>query len=193
MRKSEIIISSIVLIALVMKLLMMAGADFVLLFSLTTLSAYYFLFGLPITLGVPVKMALRGGSYKGISALALIGGFAMGWSLASILIGILFKLLFLPGATFMLFVGLLLSFVNLLVVLVKYIRSADAYLQKAIARLAIIGSLGLFFYLTPQEGLVDILYFRNPEYARLYKEYLQDPDNKEIKEKMDQIKFEHSN
>lgn len=182
-----------VLIALVMKLLMMAGADIVLLFSLTTLSAYYFLFGLPITYGVPLKTALRGGSYKGISALARIGGFAMGWSLASILIGILFKLLFLPGATFMLFVGLLLSIVNLLVVLVKYIRSADAFLQKAIARLAIIGSLGLFFYLTPQEGLVDIIYFGNPEYARLYKEYLQDPDNKEIKEKMDQIKFEHSN
>lgn len=189
MRKTELILGTLAIIGLLLKVFMIVGADILLTISLTALAFYYFLFGFTAIHGIPFRKAFRKDSYQGISALAIIGSIALGWSLSIVLLGILFKLLFLPGGLTQLSLGLACLLLVFLVVILKYFTNRKEYLKKALLRTLIGLALGTLLWVTPNNRLVDLLFFTNPEYAETFKEYLENPENEELAKKLEDLKY----
>jgi hypothetical protein len=189
MRNTELIIGASAIIGFILKIFMIAGADILLTISLTSLAAYYYFFGFAAIHGISIRNVFRKDSYKGISAMAIIGSIVLGWSLSIIALGILFRLLFLPGGNSQLTIGVATLWVLFIVLIIKYFTKRKEYLKKAIARILISVSLGTILLITPNNTLVDVLFFKNPEYAKVYKEYLENPENEELHKKLEDIKY----
>lgn len=81
------------------------ASDIILIVALGVLSTYYFFMGISVANGISLKAMLKKQSYQGMSAQLIIGSFAFGYSASVVVIGVLFKILLIPGSGIMLIVG----------------------------------------------------------------------------------------
>lgn len=105
-KKTELILISLTLLAIVLVKIDMTGAVLIILFTYMLLSLFYFVFGFALFNGIEYKDILAADTYKKLPNWKVVLGVAMGW-LSSIMVGgILFKVQHYPGAEFMLIVSL---------------------------------------------------------------------------------------
>ncbi len=185
MKKFEKIFGIITIIALVMKLFLIPGAGILLTLSLSVLSCFYFLFGFAFFNGIKLKQIFQSSSYKGISALRIIGSIGLGIGLSEICMGILFKIQHWPGAHLQLHCGLLIILIILIVALFQYFKSENKFYPFIFKRIAIIGGFGFIMFLLTDLDIVKIMYRNHPSYIKTYEEYRKDPQNEELIEKLD--------
>ncbi len=147
MNKLEKIVGVIVLIALILKLTMIPGGGILIVLSLSILSIIYFPFGFALFNQIEIKRILKRDSYKGLSALRIVGAIGVGMALSLICIGILFKLQHWPGSTSNLLTGLFTSLIVLIIALIRYFKTKSDFYIRIIKRLLIIGGLALLIIL----------------------------------------------
>jgi hypothetical protein len=189
MTKSELTIGLSAIIGILLKALMIPGSDLILTLSFTAFAVYYYFLGFSSIHGIPIRKVFKKDSYKGISAMAIIGSIVLGWSLSTIALGVLFRLLFLPGGNPQLTTGIAALLLLFVVVIIKYIMKRKEYLKRAVVRILIGVSVGAVLLITPNNTLVDVLFFLNSEYAEVYKEHLDNPDNEELRKKVKDMKY----
>lgn len=103
------------LLALLLLTFNIPGSTILWVASLSALAFLYYFFGIALFNQIPLQKILKKESYKGISKRRIAASLAFGWTLAILSIGIMFKLLFLPGAMFQLFLGFSLGLAGLLI------------------------------------------------------------------------------
>jgi len=179
MKKFELPLGIISIIAIAMRLLHLPGNGLLVVLSLSILALFYYL-SFAFFNGIRLREIFKHASYNGTNAKRIIGAVGLGFALSGIITGALFKLCFWAGGDFQLGTGLIAVGIILILAIFFYFRNKIDYYKRVFKRIAIIGGLGLILYITPTATLVDIYYRNNPDYAEIYKKVLNDPHNQEL-------------
>jgi hypothetical protein len=184
MKFSERFLLVLCLIAFVWFFALVPGGAETVMITLTLLSMFYFLFGLLFFSDVGLRQLFKG-KLKEVTAVMMVIGVLTGIALSIVLIGILFKLLYLPGADEMLKIGIPFAIV-MLAVAVIYSRPPRRPLSKTIfSRLIIFLVLGIAVLVISPLTLVKLQYRNHPRYIEAFSNYSQNPRNRELWDKLD--------
>jgi uncharacterized membrane protein len=124
-----------------------------------------------------LRQVFRKKSYKGITALRIIGAIGAGMGLGAICVGLLFKFAQWKGANTNLYAGLIITLFVLIIALFRFFKNSSDFYKQIFMRIAIIGGLGLLLSFVSDLTIIKIQYRKHPEYIKTYEEYLKDPDN----------------
>lgn len=180
MKKAEIIIVTLSIIALAMNLLLAPGGGVLTVLALSTLSIIYFYLGFALFNDIRLRKIFKKDSYKEISSSRILGAVGAGITLSMTTIGLMFKFQSWPGADLNLGVGLFGLLIVTIIGLTKYFKNKSDYYTRIFKRAAIFGGLGLIIMLTPETTLVEFKYRNHPEYVNALKKAMADPDNSEL-------------
>lgn len=184
MRILELVLLALTALALVMFLGLVGGGATVLMLVLTLLALVYFAFGFILFSKVRLRSAFKGG-FKGMPAATVVIGVVTGIALSTLSIGILFKLLLMPGADEMLLVGSIESAVMIAVNIVYFLKTKSDTARLCVSRLLIFGLPAVFLLLTSPLTLVKWQYRNHPRYVEAFTKFEQDPRNPEMWDLLD--------
>ncbi len=185
MQKLEKILGLIIIVSLILKLLLIPYSGILLTVTLMTLAFIYYPFGFAFFNEIRLRKIFKKESYKGISALRIIGAIAVGIGLSILCIGILFKLQSWAYSDTNLKFGLSVTFIALIIALIRLMKVKDNFYKKILKRIIIIGGLGLILLFIPRLSIIKIQFRNHPDYIKAYEAYLKNPDNEEIRDNMD--------
>lgn len=180
MKKTEIIIGTLSIIALGLNLLLIPGGGVLTVLTLSTLSTIYFYFSFALFNDIRFREIFKKDSYENISRWRIIGAIGTGFALSATTAGLMFKFQSWPGADFNLGAGLVGLLIVTIIGLIKYSRNKSNYYTRIFKRAAIFGGLGLILMLTPKTSWIELKYRNHPEYIDALKKAMADPDNKEL-------------
>lgn len=186
MKKGELILIAIALVALLLNILLIPGGGVLTVLSLSSLSMIYFYFGFALFNDIPLRKVFKKESYKEVSSARTVGAVGAGMALSMTIIGIMFKFQAWPGSELNLLVGLLGLVVVLIVGLIKCSKNKSEYYTRIFKRAAIFGGLGLILILTPRTSWIDFRYRNYPDYATALKNSIADPNNDELHNKVEE-------
>lgn len=185
MKKAEIILGAIAIIALTINLLDVPGRGVMTVLALSTVSTLYMYLSFALFNDIRLRKIFKKDSYKGINAMRIVGAILTGFALSMTTIGLLFKFQSWPGASFNLGLGLFGLLIALVVGLIKYLKTKSDYYTKIFKRIAVYGGLGLILMILPRETWLEIKNRNHPEYIEAVKEAWADPKNQELWDKVD--------
>ncbi len=184
MQKLEKILGLIIIVCLILKLLLIPYSGILLTVTLMTLAIIYYPLGFAFFNEIRLRKILKKESYRGINALRIIGAIGVGIGLSILCIGILFKLQRWAYSDTNLKFGLFVTFIALIIVLIRISKVKDNFYKKILKRIIIVGGLGLFLLFVPELSIIKIQFRNHPNYIKAYEAYLKNPDNEEIRDKM---------
>jgi hypothetical protein len=192
MKKTELIAGIIAVLSIILQALLLPGGNVLTVLSLSVLAILYFYCGLLLFNDIRLRAAFKKISYAGISTSRKIGSIGTGFALATIVIGILFKIQYWPGANVMLMDGFAMLVIVCIVAGFKYPKNKSEYYNRIFKRAAIFGGFGLLLMIVPPYSWSQLKYRNHPAYRDALKNSGEDPTNqslwdkvKEEKEKMD--------
>lgn len=151
------------------------GGTIMILTSLMSLSCLYFFLGFSFLNNIRLRNILKKESYSDLSTLRIIGAIVAGVNLSVLLIGLLFRLMRWPGATFMLFVTFLPSLIILGVAIIKQINTSQRSYLKVITRTGFFLAFAAVLYFQPMV-LQKIRYKDYPKLIKAMEEYDKNPN-----------------
>lgn len=149
MRKTEPVLASLILLSIIGKFFNLPGSDLIFITSTTLLSLMYCYLGFALLNGIRFRHILKREAYAGISARKIAGAVGTGMALSFGVIGLLFRILSLPGTQLNLVAASVFIGLVLLVSFVLYWRSKNTYYIPILTRLVIWGGLCLILYFMP--------------------------------------------
>ena len=184
MKKTELILILLALIALIMKLMYLPGSLILIVLSLPTLSLFYFYLGFAFFNGIGFRKILKRESYKGISTQRIIIGIGTGFALNIAAIGVLFKIQSYSGASMILFISLFGLGILMIFSVIKMRENTDNYYANIFKRVASFGAICVFFIAMPSKTWLDLNYPNNPEYVQAILEVEANPNDQELQDKV---------
>lgn len=184
MLKLEKILGIIVVIGLVLKFTLIPGGGILLTLSLMTLACLYYPLGFALLNRIGFKQIFKKESYKGLSALRIIGAIGAGMAFSAICVGILFKLQLWAGANINLIAGLATLLIVLTIALIKYLKAKGEFYIGILKRISIIGTLGLLFICISDLTITKIQFRNHPDYIKAYERHIDNPQDEELKQKL---------
>ncbi len=166
--RTEKVMTSIFILAIVAKLFNIPGHSILLILSSVTISILYF----PLAFYFFSDKSLKNQNI----AFSIIGGMA----LAIIPNGILFKVMFWPGAQIQLvfsFILTLILFVITLILKRNCKEDLKAYYKNYLTRIVFWLILGVTFFLVSNSTLINMQHHNDPELARLKIRAFENPSN----------------
>lgn len=183
--KLEKFLVPIAILALISKLMHYPGSGILLIFSFFALAFFYIYASLSFQV-FPKQ--------ESDSKYALL--LATGYTFATILIGILFKLMYWPNSNMLLLLGsisillplyLLISFRSTLPIETK------ENTNKLLTRIIVFAIASWFFYLTPQSSIILLTNMHDSELGRLKKQLYENPDNEAFKQELEDYELKGLN
>jgi hypothetical protein len=183
MKIVEKIAAILSIIGLILMLSLIGGGAELMMVSLLTLGGIYFPLGFLLLNQISVLNYLkRKESFVSLTTTQIVLGVITGIALSIVCIGILFKLLTLPGANEMLMFGVLISIIiSTIVVILRSKVSASAILIRTV----IFNIAGIILFFTSSLSIVKFQYRNHPAYIDAYVNYLEDPGNSAVRDKLD--------
>lgn len=186
MKKAEIIIGTISIIALGLNLLLVPGSGILTVLSLSSLTMIYFYLSFALFNDIRLRKIFKKESYKGISTLRIVGAIGAGLALSITIVGLMFKFQSWPGASFNLGIGLVGLLIVTIIGLIKYSKNKSDYYTRIFKRTAVFGGLGLILMLIPKASWIELKYRNHPDYVKALKNAMDNPDNKELWDKVEE-------
>jgi len=183
MKKLEKILMIIMLIAFVMKLSLMPGGSSIASISMVLLSLIYFPFGFAFLNKIPLQKIFIKDAYKGMTSTRIICTIGVGLSFSAICMGILFKLNSWPGSNQDLMIGLVTLAIIIVIALFRKIKLKYENNSLMLSRIVILSVLGIMFLISPNLPIERIRFHDHPDYIKACEDYLNNPQNQELKEK----------
>ncbi len=190
MKKFEIIIATLSIIALGLNFLLIPGGGVLTVLTLSTLSGLYMYLSFALFNEIRLRNIFKKDSYKGISTMRIVGSVGTGLALSVMTAGLMFKFQSWPGADFNLGAGLFGLLLVTVIGLIKYSKTKSDFYTRIFKRAAIFSGLGLILLLTPKTSWVELKYRNHPEYVDALKKAMADPDNNEL---WDNVETERQN
>lgn len=184
MKKTELILILLALIALIMKLMYLPGSLILIVLSLSSLSLFYFYLGFAFFNGIRFRKILKRESYKGISTQRIIIGIGTGFVLNIAAIGVLFKIQSYSGASMILLISLFGLGILMIFSVIKMRENTDNYYANIFKRVASFGAICVFFIAMPSKTWLDLNYPNNPEYVQAILEVEANPNDQELQDKV---------
>ncbi|MFL5764293.1 MAG: hypothetical protein ACJ77K_10175 [Bacteroidia bacterium] len=185
MKLTEKILIGLAILAIVFKFMHLPGGSVLFVIALQLLSIIYFLFGFLLFNGIRFRNIFKKEAYQHASGLRIFGAASAGITLSTLTTGIMFKLMFWPGAGPMLVVSLVPSIVILVIALVKFLNSKAIYYRQVLVRVGIYFIIAVVLFLTGNLALVKIQYRDAPAYVAAWEALEKDPYNPELQKKVD--------
>ncbi len=185
MKKLEIIFGSLLVISFILRLMLIPGGTFLSVVILSLLSLLYLIFSFIIFNPVKSDNLLKQESYSNIGRFKIINSVVFGLGLSILCIGILYKLQGWPGPNNTITIGLSLIMISSLFAFVKHLKSKDSYFSGLLIRVFIFGLLGVVFMSVSSIDIFRFEYRNHPEYIQAFENYLSDPNNETLREKME--------
>ncbi|MCT4624088.1 MAG: hypothetical protein N4A46_10740 [Schleiferiaceae bacterium] len=176
MTKIEKILSGIFFAAIAMKVLRLPGADILMILGGGTLAMFYYVGGYFVIHNVSLRKLLKEKKGKDMSPAVLIGSIVAGWDFSLIVLGLLFKIMFFPGADNMLILGVI--FLTLIQIGSIFTRKTNPEaFSRFFNRVLIWFGLGVSATFVSNNTIIDYRYGHDPAYADAFKAYLQNPQD----------------
>ena len=187
MKKTEIVLGSIFVISLVFRVLHIPASGILTVLSLSALAQLYFMFSFALFNNIGFRKLFKSESYKDIEVKkivlpALIGAFGF----STTIIGILFKLMFWPGSSFTLGLGLFFMSISFVIISIIFYKD-KAYYKNILIRFLIIGTIGATLFFASTENIVYSFYGKN-EYSEALKNVITNPQNEEYRNTLDSLR-----
>lgn len=149
MKKTETIFFGLAILGLIMTIFHLPYSGVLLVFSLLSISIFYFYFGFAFFSNIRLKNIFKKESYKDISTKRILGAIATGFALSVSAIGILFKFQSFPGTTVILGIGLFGLIVITIISSIKIQKGTDNYYLKILKRSMIFGVICIILLVLP--------------------------------------------
>ena len=185
MKILEKILGVLIILALIMKFSLIMGGSIVLVLSLLVISIIYYPLGFAFFNQIELKGIFKKVSYKGISALRIIGAICVGVSLATVCEGILFRLQRYPGGNIILMGGLICTLLVGVIALIRYLMKRSKFYIRIFIRIAIIAGFGLLLAFTSDFAIAKVQFRNHPDYLNALEKAVADPKNEELWQKVD--------
>lgn len=186
MKKTELILIGLVVLALLLKFLHLPGSEILTILSLSSISVYYMYLGFALFNNLKFRKIFKKGSYKGISTNRIIGGIVTGLALSISAIGILLKFQSWPGASMQLGFGLFGLGIVTVISLIKIKKSTDNYYQNILRRVVFFGTICIILSAIPKRTWLNWNYPNYPEYVNAVLDAQANPENQELWEKVEE-------
>lgn len=186
MKKIEIIFIVISIIGTLMLAFHIPMGAMMTIIGISSLTMFYWGFSFALFNIDRFRDIFKKEAYKNTNAKRIIGAIATGLTLSILLTGILFVLMFWPGAKLNLMNGIAMGIVILLLALFFYSRTKSNYYIKIFKRLIVLLGLGILFYHTPKESIIKFRYGDDPELVGLMIQQMNDPDNQDIQKAIEE-------
>jgi glucan phosphoethanolaminetransferase (alkaline phosphatase superfamily) len=180
MKTLEKIVGIAFVISLILRFYLIPGYGILTVLLLTIIACIYYLFGFAFFNNIKLRQIFRKESYKGVSALRIIGAICAGISLATICTGTLFRLQHYPGGEINLLSGLICTLIVSIIALIKFYKNKSEYYSRIFKRIAIIGGFGLIIAITPDIIISKIQFRNHPDYIKALENYNDNPQSKEL-------------
>ena len=164
--------------------LLIAGGSILVTLSLGVLADLYFLFGFALFNQIDFKEIFKSKSYTEINKHKIISSIIISIGFAMILVGAIFKFNHWPGSTLLLVFGTLISLISAVAFIFSYFKSKDNFYLRVLKRIAIIATFSIMLTVISNSALARIQLRNNPDYIKAYEEYQKDPQNMELRKKM---------
>ncbi len=178
MKKLELALTSLSIAAFIMKINLLAWSGPIFTFAMMGLCLVYLTSSYLYQNTSSIKELFQ----QIISTQRNLKYFGRGFTV--ILMASLLKLSFWGQSDILFIAGFIIIIINLAI---NYIRKSKSHLKIITRRIILICGIGLLVFLTPQNTIIDIHHRNNPEYAELLKRSIEEPNNKEIQEKLYQL------
>ena len=163
--------------AFVFKYLHLTGADILLLTSTGVASIYYYGFTTFDLLNISTRKIFSRSSYQGYSPVLILGCVITGWDYSVLILGILFKILLIPGNTQLLVPGLVFLTLMTITAFFTVRKTIPAVFDRFMKRTLIISGFALIAHVIPAEKLIDLYWSEYPDYSELRKELYHNPQD----------------
>jgi hypothetical protein len=180
MKNAEQILGLAAVFTVGMYLLSATSGGAMTILSLFVLACFYFGLGFALFLDVPLNGLLKRESYQGITPQRIILSGLAGLSIAIVIIGVLFQLLYWPGGAENLQLGLFGLLVALIVGWILYQKDKSPFYVNIFTRIAIFGVLALVFYFRAPMSWQEMKYKNHQEYLRAFKATMEDPEDPDL-------------
>lgn len=186
MKKAELIIASTIILGVTLHLMNIpGGAIFTTTFSLV-LSFLYCPLGVFLFNNVKLSRIGKKESYNGLNVFKQVSFVLVGVGLQVLVLGILFKVMFWPGANIMSVMGLVTIVPVFIISVIAFINGPRKFFSKIVKRVIVYSGLAMLLAFMPKYLFLDIKYREYPEFAAALKAYNEDPDNAELNKKKDE-------
>ncbi|SDS82161.1 hypothetical protein [Winogradskyella sediminis] len=181
MKQTEISIGVGILVVMLLRLFITVPYASLLITMLTlALSMLYFVFSFGLLNRIRLRHLFNKESYKGISLIRIIGTIGTGFVLSLLSISILFKYQLWPYGSILLLIGLMSILPIIVVTVFKFISHKNRFHSTLLMRLSIISMVGLLFFITKSETLLEMRFRNFPDYIEAEKKAMKDPENLEL-------------
>ena len=185
MKKLELLLSTIAIIAFVLFMLLIPKSTIILVLSVLLLSMIYFYLSVAIFNGIPTKKAFKKSSYASFSNNRIVLSILTGLALSFTLVGIIFKLLFWPGAEVNLIIGLTGLLIASVTGTTKLFMTRDSFYGNILKRTVTYGLVAVISYLLPEYTLLEYRFRDYPDYVEAYKIAVENPGDMELRDEVD--------
>lgn len=186
MKKTEIILALLCVIAIILNITLVPGGIFLTLLSLMFLSMLYFGFSFLLLNQIRLRNIFKMESYQGVSAIQIIGAIGAGFTLSMLLGGMMFKLLRWPGSSVQLIASLFMAMIIVITCSIRYFMNRSAYCKRILLRTVSIGTIALILFMIPGASITRFKYRNYPAYLEAFEKHQQNPDDVELLRHMDE-------
>ncbi|WP_258098155.1 hypothetical protein [Marinoscillum pacificum] len=185
MKKLELLLSAIAVIAFVLFMLLAPKSTIILVLSVLLLSMIYFYLSVALFNGIPTQKAFKKSSYAFLSNSRIVISILTGLALSFTLVGFIFKLLFWPGAEVNLMIGLTGLLIASLTGTTKLFMTRDSFYGNVLKRTVTYGLVAFIIYLLPEFTLLEYRFRDYPDYVEAYKKAIKNPRDMELWDEVD--------
>ncbi|MFL9845026.1 hypothetical protein [Flavobacterium rhizosphaerae] len=164
MKKAELILASVALVAMILSLFDIP-VNIVVVTFLALLSLVYFFTGFLL--------------FRPKGTWQVVGSIVAGITFSILVIGILFKFMFWPGGSAMLFPGIVLALLVAIICVVKYFATKQAFYKNIVLRCGIYVIITMFFLFMQDSWILQFKYREYPEYIEALKKAEANPDDEQ--------------
>lgn len=183
MKKIELFVAANIVLAIILKLQIVPGANTFTYVSLIVLAILYFPFGIAQLHGVPFKEALKRSSYKNIPLQQRLIALIAGFGLSCAVIGSMLKLQLIDDGNIVIMNGLGILLPVLVIGEIGWRRTKSEFFKRVIVRSSLIFAFGALFTMAPTSTINSIIFRNHPEYVKAYEMAKAEPGNMELEKK----------
>lgn len=181
MRLTEKILAIAFIIGIVLKFSLITIGEEIALFALLTLACIYYPLGFLFFNQIRLRHVFKKKAYENVTAGKIVIAVLVGIALSIICVGILFRILILPGGAEMLMIGVVsIFFFSIIVVFMKSINRKFIFIRAGILMV-----LGVILFYTSELSIVKLQYRNHPAYVEAYAKYKADPGNPILRDELD--------
>lgn len=180
MKLAEKILAIAVLAGLLLMFSIVRGGAELFMISLLSLSGIYFAFGFILFNQIRLRDLPKKETFKDLTTIKIVFGAISGIALSIVCVGIVFKLLSLPGSNEMLLIG---TVVCILISIATLVLRKKLSAATILTRTVVFGVVGIVLLSIPLLSIIKFQYRNHPAYVEAYTRYVENPKDESLWEK----------